>query len=145
MRELKIRALKATVKRIVAKREIKTAGEYLDKWYEQIFVIGMEDRYRVGVVDAVLHDCQELLYLNAQEHTVLKARQQNLVRQESTVVSRDLWEHTKHLDYLEKTLTSKRDQLHDMHQEQVNMERNVRRLQQECQVLIQKGIDYLDR
>ena len=145
VKELKVRALKATIKQIVRRQELRKAEEYLNRWYQSMFVISIEDRYRIGVVDAVLHDCQELLYLNAQEHTVLKTRQENLVRQETTVVSRDLWEHTKRLDYFEKTLTTKRDQLHDMHQDQINMERNIRRLQQECQQLIQKGIDYLDR
>lgn len=141
----KTRVTKALLGKIIRRRELALAKEPLAIWYEHVFVVPLSQRFEIPAVDRTLQDCQQLLYLHSQHKTVLKNKLRTMTSRhndENEIVEITNLKHER--DHWTSVLDAHSRDLQMASGEAENLYRHLKRLELECQRLIQGGIDVVE-
>lgn len=137
----KTRVIKSILGKLIRRRELELVRGPFSDWYEQIFVVPMAQRFDIPAVDRTLQDCQQLLYLHNQHKTVLKSKLKTMHRQTDENEAAEVVHLRKEREHWEAELERSTRDLQTANAEFDNLYRHLKRLEAECQRLIQGGVE----
>ena len=142
----KTKMMKKILGQLIRKRELELARGPFADWYEQVFVVPFSERFGIPIVDRTLQDCQQLLYLHNQHKTVLKnkIRSYGLSRENDENDLMEISNLKRERERLEYLLQNHTADLHGTNAEVDNLYRHLKRLEAECQRLIQGGVEVVE-
>ena len=144
---LKARVVRSIILNLLKTRQEKIAKHRLSQWYSKVFLIGFDERFSIPVVDNTLREVQELLYLHTQEYAALKQTVSSLRHSSGkhTYVQQELWRTRHDSGQSEELLRLRNHALQLLQSETDNLQKQLRRLQTESQLLVQGGIEAFEQ